>query len=57
MKIRKQIWRRLATDLKPEPLHSIKQVISLDDVPDAMEQMLNNQSSGRFVVKINPDQQ
>lgn len=57
MKIRKQIWRRLATDLKPEPLHSIKQVISLDEVPDAMEQMLNNQSSGRFVVKINPDQQ
>lgn len=52
MKLRRQIWRRLATDLKPESLHSIKHVIDFEDVPEAMDHMLNNQSTGRYVVKI-----
>ncbi|MGV3064846.1 acrylyl-CoA reductase family protein [Staphylococcus simulans] len=53
MKVRKQIWRRLATDLKPEALHSIKQVIDFKDVPGAMDNLLNNHSAGRYLVKIN----
>lgn len=53
MKIRKQIWRRLATDLKPDTLHSIKHVIDFSDVPEAIDHLLNNHSTGRYLVKIN----
>lgn len=55
MLLRKQIWRRLATDLKPEQLHTIKNTIDFKELPEAIENVLSHQVTGRYVVKINAE--
>ena len=52
MEIRKRVWRRLATDLRPRHLSDIVRTISLDDLPATFETMLRQQTRGRYVVKI-----
>jgi NADPH2:quinone reductase len=51
MPLRRKIWGRLATDLKPRHLDEIASVISLDDLPGYFERMLKGQIRGRAVVK------
>lgn len=52
MPLRRRIWGRLATDLKPRHLADIGHVIALEDLPGYFDRMLKGQIRGRAVVKI-----
>lgn len=48
-----QAWDRLAADLDVGKLASITEVVSLDDVFDVAERILQGQVRGRVVVDVN----
>ncbi len=50
MPYRQEIWQRLATDLKPNNLQQMSQVISLDDVTGAVGEILQGKVKGRILV-------
>ncbi|MBO1198683.1 acryloyl-CoA reductase [Staphylococcus simiae] len=50
MKLRQRVWRRLAKDLKPENLHSIKSVVSFDELPQQLDSVINHHNKGRIVI-------
>ena len=52
MPLRRKIWERLASDLKPRHLDEIASVISLDELPGYFERMLDGRIRGRAVVKL-----
>jgi NADPH2:quinone reductase len=52
MHIREEVWRRLASDLRPAHLDRTTQEIGLDGLPDAFSTLLAGQARGRFVVRI-----
>jgi len=52
MPLRRKVWERLASDLKPRHLDAIAHVIALDDVPAYCERMLKGQIRGRAVVRL-----
>ena len=52
MPTRLEVWRRLATDLKPGKLVEAARQIGLDDLPSAFDALLKGQGRGRSVVKI-----
>lgn len=52
MEVRREVWRRLATDLKPQALSTIAQEISFDSLPDVFATLLNGGARGRYVVKL-----
>jgi NADPH2:quinone reductase len=52
MEIRAEVWRRLATDMKPNNLAAIAKEISLDGLPDAFATLLAGKARGRFVVNV-----
>ncbi len=52
MPLRRRVWGRLASDLKPRHLTEIAQVISLADLPGYFERMLKGNIRGRAVVSI-----
>jgi putative YhdH/YhfP family quinone oxidoreductase len=52
MSLREQIWNRLATDLKPATLENMYTEIHLEQIPEAVQSILQGQSLGRIVVKI-----
>jgi NADPH2:quinone reductase len=52
MPIRSEVWRRLATDMKPQDLDAIAHEITLDGLPAAFETLLAGKARGRFVVKV-----
>ena len=54
MALRRKVWQRLATDLKPRKLPSIAHTITLDEVPAYCARMLKGQIRGRAVVKLGP---
>ena len=51
MNVRRNVWRRLATDLKP-PLPDIAQTITLEELPGAFATLLAGKARGRFVVRV-----
>lgn len=53
IKLRKRVWRRLAKDLKPQQLHDIKHVISFEEIPKAIDQVINHNNTGRIVIDFN----
>ncbi|MBX5319391.1 MULTISPECIES: acryloyl-CoA reductase [Staphylococcus] len=53
IKLRRRVWRRLARDLKPDQLHDIKHIISFEDIPDAIEKVINHENTGRIVIDFN----
>ncbi|MCQ8121765.1 acryloyl-CoA reductase [Staphylococcus epidermidis] len=53
IKLRKRVWRRLVKDLKPQQLHDIKHVISFDEIPKAIDQVINHNNTGRIVIDFN----
>lgn len=53
VKLRRRVWRRLARDLKPDQLHDIKHIISFEDIPDAIEKVINHENTGRIVIDFN----
>jgi NADPH2:quinone reductase len=52
MDLRRQVWQRLATDMKPPQLASIAREITLEDLPAAFATLLEGQARGRFVVNL-----
>ena len=52
MEIRTDVWRRLATDMKPNNLAAIAKEIALDGLPDAFATLLAGKARGRFVVNV-----
>jgi len=51
--LRKQIWNRLGDDLHPDHLARINtQAVSLENLPDIFEKLLNNEIRGRVLVEI-----
>ena len=52
MDLRREVWRRLATDMRPAALDSVGHDITLEDLPAAFETLLNGQARGRFVVDL-----
>ena len=52
MPLRRKIWGRLATDLKPRHLAEIAHDITLNDLPGYFDRMLNGEIKGRAVVKL-----
>ncbi len=52
MNVRKKVWQRLATDLKPRHLDDMASTLAFDDLPGVFEKVLKAQIKGRTVVKI-----
>jgi NADPH2:quinone reductase len=52
MATRLDVWRRLATDLKPARLVEAAHRISLEELPPAFEALLKGQARGRYVVTL-----
>src|SRR5206468_12790339 len=52
MPVRLEVWRRLATDLKPARLVEAARQISLEELPSAFDALLKGQARGRYIVKI-----
>ena len=53
--LRRELWLRLATDLHPRHLEEIvTRTVSLNDLPEAFNQMLSGKTHGRMVVVIHP---
>lgn len=52
MPLRRKIWQRLATDLKPLHLDRIAYTIALDDLPAQFDRMIKGNARGRAVVKL-----
>jgi len=52
MPIRLEVWRRLATDMRPADLNAIAHDITLDGLPAAFETLLAGKARGRFVVNL-----
>ena len=52
MELRRETWRRLATDMKPRALESIATVIALDGLDQAFATLVAGRARGRFVVRL-----
>jgi NADPH2:quinone reductase len=52
MDVRQEVWRRLATQMKPASLGSIVQPIGLAELPRAFETLKSGNARGRFVVSF-----
>jgi acrylyl-CoA reductase (NADPH) len=52
MPLRTEVWRRLATDMKPKMLTSIAREIPLAGLPDAFATLIAGGAKGRFVVNV-----
>ena len=50
MPLRKQLWGRLASDLRPGGLEKIAHTITLNELPQACEQLIAGKARGRAVV-------
>jgi acrylyl-CoA reductase (NADPH) len=51
MDIRKDVWRRVATDMKRDLALMVRE-ITLDELPQAFETLAAGQARGRFLVRI-----
>lgn len=49
---RRQLWARLAGDLKPRHLAAIATSVTLEELPQVFEQMADGQTTGRYVVRF-----
>ena len=49
---RQEVWRRLATDMKPTRLPTVSEEITLAELPQAFATLLAGEARGRTVVKI-----
>lgn len=52
MPLRRRVWARLASDLKPRHLADIAHTIALDELPGYFQRMLKGEIRGRAVVRI-----
>jgi alcohol dehydrogenase len=52
MEVRRKVWGRLATDMKPKNLDKIVNTVAFDDLPATFEAVMQAKMRGRSVVKI-----
>ncbi|GGD04874.1 putative quinone oxidoreductase YhfP [Thalassobacillus devorans] len=53
MTIRRQIWNRMATDLKPEEhFGNMKNEVTLEELPETLNTLLEGKARGRNIVKL-----
>lgn len=52
MAARREVWRRLATDMKPQHLAGMTRTIAFADLPDAFDAFVKGQVKGRTVVRL-----
>lgn len=52
MEVRRKVWGRLATDMKPKNLDKIVTTVAFDDLPATFEVVMQAKMRGRSVVKI-----
>jgi putative YhdH/YhfP family quinone oxidoreductase len=52
MPLRRKVWGRLATDLKPPHLKHIVHDIGFDELPPVFERLVRAQVLGRYVVRF-----
>ncbi len=52
MDLRIEVWRRLASDMRPRGLSSMTTEIGLDGLPDAFATLLAGKARGRFLVDL-----
>jgi acrylyl-CoA reductase (NADPH) len=52
MPTRVEVWRRLATDLRPQRLADVRQEIGLDDLPHVFATLMKGAARGRYVVRL-----
>lgn len=52
MPLRQNIWQKLATDWKPNNLALLAHEISLEEVPDKLDLMLQGKAVGKTIVKL-----
>jgi putative YhdH/YhfP family quinone oxidoreductase len=52
MPLRKQLWNKLASSWKPDSLSSISRRISLSELNEEIDRILNGKQIGRVVVKL-----
>lgn len=52
MTLRRRVWERLASDLKPRHLADIAFTITLDELPGHFDKVLKGRNRGRAVVRI-----
>jgi putative YhdH/YhfP family quinone oxidoreductase len=50
--LRKKIWNLLATDYRPAGLDQMGKIVSLEEIPEYMEEILGGETVGRIVAKI-----
>ena len=56
VELRKKVWSRLATDLKPAAMDIIvTRTVGFDDMPDLFSEYIDGKITGRTVVEINPE--
>lgn len=51
-KVRQEIWKRLAGDLKPPLIEEMQHITTLEKIPDYMDDILEGETSGRVVAHI-----
>jgi len=52
MPMRLEVWRRLASDMKPKMLSSVAREIPLSGLPGAFATLAGGGAKGRFVVNV-----
>ena len=52
MPVRKKVWMRLASDLKPRQLHQLASTVKFTELPGVFRKILNQEIRGRTVVAI-----
>jgi len=52
MDLRVEVWRRLASDMRPPGLASMTTEIGLDGLPDAFSTLLAGKARGRYLVNV-----
>ena len=52
MEVRRKVWGRLATDMKPKNLDKIVTTVAFDDLPATFQAVMQAKMRGRSIVKI-----
>jgi putative YhdH/YhfP family quinone oxidoreductase len=53
MPLREEVWRRLASDMRPPLLKEMAKTIPFEQLPGAFEQFMRSKVTGRIVVDLN----
>jgi len=52
MELRRELWQRIASDLKPSTLASMSREVTLDELPQVTASLLKGAVRGRTLVRL-----